>query len=141
MAANDETRAFSERLRAALSAQGVRLSPTVVAHEFNLRFWGRSITAHTARTWLLGVSIPTQDKLRVLADWLQVSPDELRFGPRPGVPMAPEVDGPLQSLSLPDREMLSRYLALPVAERKLVRDVVEAVAVASQVRAVAKSGA
>ena len=75
-----ETSAFSERLRLALQGVGVRPSPTLVANEFNLRYWGKSITSHTARNWLLGKSIPTQDKLRVLADWLHVSPDELRYG-------------------------------------------------------------
>ena len=134
MAASDESRAFAERLSAALSAMGVRLSPTVVAHEFNLRYWGRSITPHTARNWLLGISIPTQDKLRVLADWLQVGPDELRFGVRPGQELPSKGEALAPTLDLADREMLSRYLALPVPERKLVRDVVAAVSVASQVK-------
>ena len=75
-----ETNAFSERLRLALQGVGVRPSPTLVANEFNLRYWGKSITSHTARNGLLGKSIPPQDKLRVLADWLHVSPDELRYG-------------------------------------------------------------
>ena len=43
-------------------------------------FLRKRITSHTARNWLLGKSSPTQDKLRVLADWLHVSPDELRYG-------------------------------------------------------------
>jgi transcriptional regulator with XRE-family HTH domain len=75
-----ETSAFSERLRLALQGVGVRPSPTLVANEFNLRYWGESITINTARNWLLGKSIPTQDKLRVLADWLRVSLDELSYG-------------------------------------------------------------
>ncbi len=75
-----ETEAFAQRLKQALAGSGVRASPTIVANEFNTRYWGRSITPHTARNWLLGKAMPTQDKLRVLADWLQVSPDELRFG-------------------------------------------------------------
>ena len=61
-----ESQAFSERLRKALEAAGVRPSPTLVANEFNLRHWGRSITPHTARNWLLGQALPTQDKLVVL---------------------------------------------------------------------------
>ena len=80
MGTTTETEAFAQRLRRALEVCAVRVSPTVVANEFNFRYWGRSITPHTARNWLLGKSIPTQDKLRVLSDWLQVSPDELRFG-------------------------------------------------------------
>lgn len=37
----------------------------------------------------------------------------------------------LKSLNMADREMLSRYMALSMAERKTVRDVVEALSVAS----------
>jgi transcriptional regulator with XRE-family HTH domain len=126
MGTTTETEAFAQRLRQALEACAVRASPTVVANEFNLRYWGRSITTHTARNWLLGNSIPTQDKLRVLAEWLQVSPDELRFGRSAVVAIAKEADALIESLNLADREMLSRYLALSLAERKTVRDVVEA---------------
>jgi len=75
-----EARAFSARLKQALEAAGVRPSPAVVASEFNLRYWGKSITAHTARAWLAGLAIPTQDKIRTLSAWLHVNPDELRFG-------------------------------------------------------------
>ena len=60
-----ETNAFAERLRLALKGVGIRPSPTLVANEFNLRYWGKSITSHTARNWLLGKSIPMQDKLPV----------------------------------------------------------------------------
>jgi hypothetical protein len=120
-----EAQAFASRLRQALAAIGVKPSPTVVANEFNLRYWGRSITPHTARNWLLGVSIPMQDKLRVLADWLQVSPDELRFGVDGAAAHAVrEPTAPWGELSMQDREMLKRYQALPPEARKTVRDVI-----------------
>lgn len=57
-----ETQAFAERLQLALKGVGTRPSPSLVANEFNLRYWGESITINTARNWLLGKSIPTQDK-------------------------------------------------------------------------------
>jgi hypothetical protein len=125
-----ETEAFANRLKQALDSSGVRISPTVVANEFNLRHWGRSITTHTARNWLLGKTIPTQDKLRVLADWLQVSPDELRFGRSVGAVMTPEASTDPATLCMADREMLSRYLSLDVKDRKTVRDVVTALSLA-----------
>ena len=134
MASASETEAFAQRLKRALEGSGVRASPTVVANEFNLRYWGRSITPHTARNWLLGKSIPTQDKLRVLADWLQVSPDELRFGQKVGAIKAAEVMSDLKSLNMSDREMLGRYLALDIHARKTVRDVVTALSVAATVK-------
>lgn len=124
-----EARGFSERLRKALDRAGVRPSPTAVANEFNLRFWGDAVTPHAARNWLLGVSIPTQDKLRVLAQWLDVEADELRFG-RHTARTARE-SGPLEGrLRHGDREMVERYLALPAEAQKTVREVVVGLSVA-----------
>lgn len=121
-----ESQQFADRLRSALESSGVRASPTVVANAFNLRYQGRSITPHTARNWLLGKVMPTQDKLRVLADWLQVSPDELRFGRSSSKSYVTEINEDQMELGLADREMLGRYLSLSHAERKTIRDVVSA---------------
>jgi transcriptional regulator with XRE-family HTH domain len=131
MATATETEAFAQRLKQALEGSGVRASPTVVANEFNLRYWGRSITPHTARNWLLGKAIPTQDKLRVLADWLQVSPDALRFGNLSTVSRNAAADANFERLDMADREMLHRYLALTVPDRKTVREVVTALSIAA----------
>ena len=128
-----ESQQFADRLRSALESAGVRASPTLVANAFNLRYHGRSITPHTARNWLLGKFMPTQDKLRVLAEWLQVSPDELRFGRAPGKTYVYEMNaGPIE-MALADREMIDRYLSLPQAERKTIRDVVTAFVLAKVV--------
>ena len=129
-----ETQAFADRLRRALDAAGVRPSPTVVANEFNLRYWGRSITSHTARNWLLGQALPTQDKLVVLAEWLQVSPDELRFGKSASGSRLSDADAQFEQLDMADREMIIRYLSLSRADRKTVREVVAAMAVAAGTR-------
>lgn len=130
---NDEKSAFAERLKRALTQAGVRHSPTILANEFNLRYWGRAVSPHTARTWLHGISIPTQDKLRVLANWLQISPDELRFGASPSASVAR--DGAIDyTLSGPDRELLRRYLALSLASKKTVQEVVTALYVAQSGR-------
>ncbi|MFM8865080.1 MAG: hypothetical protein ACKOFG_09205 [Limnohabitans sp.] len=126
-----ESQGFSERLRKALDAAGIRPSPTIVANEFNLRYWGRSVTPHTARNWLLGQALPTQDKLVVLADWLQVGPDELRFGKAASALRLTDADAQFEHMDMADREMLKRYLALPKAQRKTVREVVSAMAVAA----------
>ncbi len=131
---NTEPKAFAARLRIELAGCGVSLSPSVVAREFNLRYWGRSITSHTARNWLMGNSIPTQDKLRVLAEWLQVSPDELRYGKALATLPRNVTESVQESLNLADREMLMRYFSLSIPERKIVRDVVEAFCLASNVK-------
>jgi transcriptional regulator with XRE-family HTH domain len=128
-----ESQQFADRLRSALESAGVRASPTLVANAFNLRYHGRSITPHTARNWLLGKVMPTQDKLRVLAEWLQVSPDELRFGRAPGKTYVYEMNaGPIE-MALADREMIDRYLSLSQSERKTIRDVVSAFVLAKEV--------
>lgn len=134
MAHVPESQAFSDRLRKALESMGIRPSPTLVANEFNLRYWGRSITPHTARNWLLGQALPTQDKLVVLAEWLQVSPDELRFGKGRAALRLTEASAELDQLDMADREMVKRYLSLGKAERKTVREVVAAMVVAASAR-------
>ena len=76
-----EREGFSERLQQALrNAEYSPDSPTQLAREFNIRFEGRPITVHAARKWLVGEAIPTQEKLRTLAQWLGVPADWLRFG-------------------------------------------------------------
>lgn len=77
----EEREKFSERLKSALRrARHVPDSPTVLARHFNAIYPGRPVTVHAARKWLVAQAIPTQDKLRVLASWLDVPADWLRFG-------------------------------------------------------------
>jgi hypothetical protein len=77
----EEREGFSGRLKNALRrARYVPDSPTVLARHFNEIYPGRPITVHAARKWLVAQAIPTQDKLRVLASWLDVPADWLRFG-------------------------------------------------------------
>lgn len=77
---SDQNKAFSERLCEAVAAVGWEESPTLVAREFNLRWRGKMITVNAVRKWMLGESMPTLDKLLVLADLLGVSSDWLRWG-------------------------------------------------------------
>jgi transcriptional regulator with XRE-family HTH domain len=130
-----EAAQFADRLRLALKGVGVRPSPTLVANEFNLRYWGKSITPHTARNWLLGKSIPMQDKLRVLAEWLHVSADELRYGSLVTAPKRQDGDTDLSMPNMQDRAMWTSYLTLPTADRKTVCDVVAALTVAAAAKA------
>lgn len=76
-----ERKEFSVRLQQALVACGYEtLSPTRLTREFNTRYHGRQVTVHAVRKWLLGESIPVQDKLRLLAAWLKVDVTWLRYG-------------------------------------------------------------
>jgi len=119
-----EAQAFAQRLRQALEEAGWAASPTVVAHEFNLRYWGRSISIHAARNWLLGVSLPRQDKLRVLADWLRVSPEALLLGAAPAAGATATAGMP--ALGLADQRMLQTYLRLSRESQHVVQTVVAA---------------
>ena len=79
--ASIERDSFSKRLQQALTnAHYPSDSPTRLAREFNIRFAGRAITVHAARKWLVGEAIPTQEKLRTVAQWLGVPADWLRYG-------------------------------------------------------------
>jgi len=75
-----EAQQFSQRLRQAMTRAGYDVRPIVVEREFNLRYWGRSVSFQAVRRWLRGEAVPTQDRLQVLAEWLGVDAHWLRFG-------------------------------------------------------------
>lgn len=77
----DEKQGFSKRLKEAMRRARLEAgSPTYIAREFNLRYHGTPITTQAVRKWLAGESLPSQDKIRALALWLDVPPQWLRFG-------------------------------------------------------------
>ena len=117
---------FAERFRAALKDAGVRVSATVVANEFNLRYWGEGISSHAARNWLMGVSIPKQDKLLVLSKWLKISPEGLLFGTPP--PRPTDETAKDEKINLVDQQLISRYFTLQPEHRRVIREVVEGLA-------------
>lgn len=77
--ASEEKLAFSARLVQSLTAAGMSVRPAHFVREYNLRS-GNAITVFAARKWLLGESIPTQDRLRILSTWLNVQAQWLRYG-------------------------------------------------------------
>jgi transcriptional regulator with XRE-family HTH domain len=81
MNSSSEQENFSKRFRQALrNADYSPDSPTQLAREFNIRFSSGHVTPHAVRKWLVGESIPTQEKLRILANWLGVTAEWLRYG-------------------------------------------------------------
>lgn len=119
---------FSNRLRDALVRAGYTASPSVLEHEFNLRWYGRSISNQAAWGWLNNRSIPTQEKLQVLAEWLKVEPQVLRFGEavRNAVQLHKKRwdDG----VGYLERETFDAFLKLPAPQRKIIREVILAFA-------------
>lgn len=76
-----ERSAFSERLKKAIvNFDPALLSATVLAKEFSRRSRHSSVGLTAAHKWLAGEAIPQQEKLRVLANWLKVPVEWLRYG-------------------------------------------------------------
>lgn len=119
----DEKAEFSVRLRAALKEARVEASASVLEKRFNSRYAGAPVTAQAISGWLNGKAIPRQDKIRVLAAIVGMDPYELQYG---GKPRVGEGRLPWEAMTAPERAMIEAYLSLPVAQRKLVRELVAA---------------
>ena len=116
---------FATRLEEALQAKAIRNSPTVLANLFNSEFDGRSVTPHTARNWLLGKSLPTQDKLVLLARMLGTSSEHLRYGRHSEKTlMISNQDGTETELTTSQQQFVRHYLELSISKQKLVSDLV-----------------
>lgn len=115
--------AFSKRLRTVLEKAGVDArKPAVVAREFNRRFLDKPVTAYGVRKWLTGESIPAQDKLVVLAAWLGVSPEWLRYGPVQATP-ATHLQEAVAAFESDDLAFFRSYRKLSAEYRAAVREV------------------
>ncbi|EKF76047.1 hypothetical protein A11A3_01095 [Alcanivorax hongdengensis A-11-3] len=118
---------FAERLKAALIAEGYEPRPSVVEQNFNLRYWGHPVTFQAVRRWLRGESIPEQDKLMVLAEWLGVEPSTLRYGaPATGREISPKYGYESEEISADDRFLIKALLSLSPSRKKTVKDVIQA---------------
>lgn len=137
MATHLEKLQFSERLHQSFSAAGIATnSPTALTRRFNLLSPQAQISVQAVRRWLEGTAIPSQDKLVVLARWLKVSPEWLRFGDasnkhpkskrhtheRPAEYDALALVTMIELLSEENRQAVSRIInALLESEGKVVR--------------------
>jgi hypothetical protein len=121
---------FAERLVKAMEAAGHEAKPAVLEREFNLRYMGTPMTLHGVRRWLLGETLPSAEKMDVLGSWLKVSFAPARPG-KAGKRMVRE-EGAKASwqASIPpqERELVDTFLALPVQQRKIIREVIMAFA-------------
>lgn len=114
---------FAARLRQALVDAGYEPRPSVVEREFNLRCWSKPVTLHGVRRWLKGETLPTEDKMVILAEWLNVSPRYLRFGDQIELRIE-EKRSFFEQMAYQEREALEAYLHLPVQKRQIVREVI-----------------
>ena len=115
--------AFGKRLRAVLEKAGIDArKPVLVTREFNRRFLDKPVTTYGVRKWLTGESIPSQDKLVVLAAWLGVSPEWLRYGPTNPTP-ATQLQQAVAAFEPDDLVFFRSYRKLTPEYRLAVREV------------------
>jgi len=117
---------FAPRLQEAMTAAGYAPRPAVLEREFNTRYWGKPMTLHGVRRWLIGETLPSQEKLVVLAEWLGVPPQELRFGPELVQRVEQRRHRWDRAVGYEEREIFEAFLRLPVPQRRVVREVIVA---------------
>jgi transcriptional regulator with XRE-family HTH domain len=122
MALANEKQEFSKRLREALKrAQTPARGAAGIAREFNLRYEGSPVTAQAVGKWLGGRALPSQDKIRALSLWLEVSPHWLRFGEGEGVGKpAPVLRQTAATYRVDPQWLAKKYEALNEPHRKII---------------------
>ena len=73
---------------------------------------------------MLGKCMPTQEKLVCLANLLDTSPEQLRFGRSSEKTLISKFGNGLAEVANVDQQFFRRYLALTESQRRMVRDVV-----------------
>lgn len=115
---------FAQRLCDAMRKAGYEPRPAVLEREFNQRYWGKAVTQHGVRLWLRGKTLPSQDKLLCLAQWLGVEPQALRFGEGVVHKVRERRKRWDEGVGYAEREIFELFLKLPVPQRKVVREVI-----------------
>lgn len=127
MASNQAREEFSKRLRKAFQDKGFGIeSPTRLAETFSDNYDGRRVSQQAVRKWLNGEAIPSHDKIKALAAWLEVSPHWLHYGEGGGAGHA--VQQPAYRNPLPDQELLRRYRKLNSRQQQAVAEIITALA-------------
>ncbi len=112
-----------------MRAAGYEPRPAVLFRLFNTRYTGRSVTFQSASRWLGGRSIPEQDKLQVLADLFGIEPAQLRYGNGNRTRLAEQRMAWATGVGTRELEVIEAFLTLPIRQRELVGELVQALAV------------
>ncbi len=115
---------FARRLREAMQKAGYEARPAVLEREFNLHYYGKPMTLHGVRRWLRGETLPTQDKVIALAQWLRIPPEQLSFGIEIGQSIKEQHSRWDEGIGYQEREVFEAFLSLPVPQRKVLREVI-----------------
>ncbi len=104
------------------------MRPIVLEREFNCSYWGRSANLQAARRWLRGEAIPAQEKSQVLADWLRIEPQILRFREHVVLSARAKQKSWEDAVTGPEREVREAFINLPAPQKKVARAVILALA-------------
>lgn len=117
---NTETQAFSQRLIDAMQQAGYQAKPAVLEREFNLRYWGKSVTLQGVRRWLRGEAIPAGDKLDTLVEWLGVNKQYLLYGEQAVKAATEQVARWDTRITSEEREIIELFIDLPADVKKSI---------------------
>jgi transcriptional regulator with XRE-family HTH domain len=121
---SDDKKLFADRLREAMQAAGYEPKPAVLEREFNTRFWGKPMTLHGVRRWLRGETLPTHEKLLVLASWLGVTPQHLNYGDEIQLKVQERRARWDSGIGYEDRDIFEAFLKLPIPQRRVIREII-----------------
>jgi hypothetical protein len=122
-------KAFGKRLESQLLGKRKPLSATKLARDFNLRWRGVPISTNAARKWLMGESIPTMDKIDLLANMLDTSTEWLRWGEKDSSDLIKsgnrlEIHSTSTSLNS-EKSLIQDYRLLNKTYQKIIRSLIE----------------
>ncbi len=108
--ATELKKAFGERAYNEFKRMGLPMeSPTEIARVINQKLPQLSVTPQAVRKWIFGEGFPSQDKLVILADWLGVSAQWLRYGTGERLPVSYRPENPLGNEAASPSMMLFGY--------------------------------
>lgn len=127
-AMRDAKQQFATHLKKAMKTAGLEPIPSVLERQFNQHYMGSDMTLHGVRKWLQGESLPSMDKLQVLEKLLKA--DFVQFRPRTAPPREIREPRGNWQATIPqqERDVVDAFLALPMQQRKIVREVILAFA-------------
>ena len=121
---------FAKRLADAMVVKQIKHSPTTLQRLFNSSYEGKQVTPHTARNWMFGNVLPTQDKLVCLAKLLGTSSEYLRFGTQNGKTFViKNQDGTSNELTDQQQQFVKRFLTLTISQQRLLSELVAELAI------------
>jgi hypothetical protein len=116
---------FAKRFTVALNSKRIEPSPVIVSSAFNEHFKVTTLKSHTVRKWLLGDSQPRTEILLLLAQWLNIEPQDLLTDKQEAKDLKNKVSF---EFDFTDQEVISKYLAMTVKQKVTVRLVIDAIA-------------